>query len=387
MIFTNTGQINMTEQIWLLSDPHLLAESLHDDGPAFESMQDTTSGKKLTGQETDLRSFIELVCEKKPAALVVTGDLTFNGEFYSLKRFEELCAPLQKAGINLLVVPGNHDIDDSWACRFKGSERFAAKQISTTAWQTIFADTYQNSLSRDPSSLAYSYKIGYYRLLLLDSCIYAPLPTAASPVMGGNIAKGQADWIKRQLQEAKANDESVLAFLHHNLLVHNKVVFQNIVVDNYKAINAILKKGPVRAIFSGHSHAQNIVWGSYYPEISTSAFCMTDQGYGIATLDEHQLVYQRHRFSDEKTRRANYELLKNSIYRNMVAGKVDSEHRDQALRFLTQLHWQYFIGQPMTLVRKEVLHYLIKNKILPSAYLNSMLEGKKPADHWHAAVK
>lgn len=377
----------MTKQIWLLSDPHLLAESLHDDGPAFENMQDTTSGKRLTGQETDLHSFIGLVCEKKPAALVVTGDLTFNGEFASLQRFAELCVPLHAAGIKLLVVPGNHDIDDSWACRFAGNECFATKQVSPTAWQTIFAETYQNSLSRDPSSLAYSYRLGSYRLLLLDSCIYATLPTAAAPVMGGNVAKGQAQWLKKQLQEAKTAGEAVLVFLHHNLLVHNKVVFQNIVVQNYKQINAILKKGPVQAVFSGHSHAQNIVWGSHYPEISTSAFCMTDQGYGVADLGERTLTYQRHRFSDEKTRRDNYELLKNSIYRTMVAGKVASDYQDQALRFLAQLHWQYFIGQPPTLVRKEVLHYLIKNKVLPADYLNSMLETKKPADHWHAAIK
>lgn len=377
----------MTKQIWLLSDPHLLAESLHDDGPAFENMQDTTNGKRLTGQEDDLRSFVELVCEKKPAVLIVTGDLTFNGEFESLRRFAKICAPLKTAGIKLLVVPGNHDIDDSWACRFEGTKRYSAEQISPTAWQTVFADTYLNSLSRDPSSLAYSHKLGSYRLLLLDSCIYHPLPTAAAPVMAGNIAPGQAAWIRKQLAEAEQAGESVLAFLHHNLLVHNKVVYHDLVVDNYKAINAILKKGPVRTIFSGHTHAQNIVWSSAYPEVSTSAFCMTDQGYGIVDLDEHQLVYQRHRFSDEKTRRANFELLKNGIYRTMVAGKVADEYKDQALRFLDQVHWQYFIGQPTTLVKKDIMRYLVKNKVVSGVYLNSMLEPKKPVDHWHVQVK
>lgn len=43
---------------------------------------------------------------------MITGDLTFNGAKTSAKKFAELFAPLKKAGVALIAIPGNHDIFD-----------------------------------------------------------------------------------------------------------------------------------------------------------------------------------------------------------------------------------------------------------------------------------
>ena len=47
-------------EFWLLSDPHLIADSLHDFGPRFEQMQATSAGKDITYQETAPVSYTHL---------------------------------------------------------------------------------------------------------------------------------------------------------------------------------------------------------------------------------------------------------------------------------------------------------------------------------------
>lgn len=47
---------------------------------------------------------------KKPAAIIVTGDITFNGERVSAEKFAEIFKPLTHTQV--LVLPENHDIFD-----------------------------------------------------------------------------------------------------------------------------------------------------------------------------------------------------------------------------------------------------------------------------------
>jgi 3',5'-cyclic AMP phosphodiesterase CpdA len=88
---------------WVISDTHLIADSLHDDGQAFSQMQKTSQGKDLYYQETALSAFVRMAEEKKPAAIIVTGDVTFNGERVSAERFAEIFKPLTKTKLLVLL--------------------------------------------------------------------------------------------------------------------------------------------------------------------------------------------------------------------------------------------------------------------------------------------
>ncbi len=97
-------------EFWVISDTHLIADSLHDEGPAFSRMQKTSQGKDLYYQEVALTAFMRMAQRKKPAAIIVTGDVTFNGERVSAEKFAQIFKPLKET--KLLVLPGNHDIFD-----------------------------------------------------------------------------------------------------------------------------------------------------------------------------------------------------------------------------------------------------------------------------------
>lgn len=77
----------LNTEVWVISDTHLIADSIHDNRQAFSRMQKTSQGKDLYYQETVLKAFRKMAQEKKPAAIVVTGDVTFNGERVSAEKF------------------------------------------------------------------------------------------------------------------------------------------------------------------------------------------------------------------------------------------------------------------------------------------------------------
>ncbi len=87
---------DLNTEFWVISDTHLIADSLHDEGQAFSRMQKTSQGKDLYYQETALSAFMRMAQRKNPAAIIVTGDLTFNGERVSAERFAEIFKPLRK---------------------------------------------------------------------------------------------------------------------------------------------------------------------------------------------------------------------------------------------------------------------------------------------------
>ena len=47
----------LNTEVWVISDTHLIADSIHDNRQAFSLMQKTSQGKDLYYQETVLKAF------------------------------------------------------------------------------------------------------------------------------------------------------------------------------------------------------------------------------------------------------------------------------------------------------------------------------------------
>lgn len=283
---------------WVISDTHLIADSLHDHGQAFSQMQKTSQGKDLYYQETALSAFVRMAQKKKPAAIVVTGDVTFNGERVSAEKFAEIFKPLEET--QLLVLPGNHDIYDGWAREFRGKKQYYAGQISPRMWRNIFKASYKNAISMDDKSLAYSVQLNpNYLLILADSNDYGKEEATTAPATAGFLGREQRRWIKAQLQYASENNLQVIFCMHHNLYVHNPAVNKGYVVDDYRELHKLLAQYNVQLVFSGHIHAQNIM-SPHAPcpatEIVTSSFCSNDQGYGVVKVSPKEVSYTCHHF-------------------------------------------------------------------------------------------
>lgn len=293
---------NLNTEFWVISDTHLIADSIHDNGQAFSRMQKTSQGKDLYYQETVLSAFMRMAQEKKPAAIIVTGDVTFNGERVSAEKFAQIFRPLKDT--KLLVIPGNHDIFDGWAREFRGKKQFFAGEISPMFWKSIFSKSYRCAENKDNSSLAYSVQLNpNYYLLMLDSNYYGKEETTEAPHTRGAIGKKQLKWIEGQLKYASKNNLRPIIFMHHNLYAHNPAVDRGYVLDDATEIRRLCSRYNVKLAFSGHIHAQNIMppqGTTPTTEIVTSSFCSNDQGYGVVRIHQHHITYVRKTFNMNK---------------------------------------------------------------------------------------
>lgn len=283
---------------WVISDTHLIADSLHDHGQAFSQMQKTSQGKDLYYQETALSAFVRMAQKKKPTAIIVTGDVTFNGERVSAEKFAEIFKPLEET--QLLVLPGNHDIYDGWAREFRGKKQYYAGQISPRMWRNIFKTSYKNAVSVDDKSLAYSVQLNpNYLLILADSNEYGKEEATTAPATAGFLGREQRRWIKAQLQYASENNLQVIFCMHHNLYAHNPAVNKGYVVDDYRELRKLLAQYNVKLVFSGHIHAQNIMLPQDpcpATEVVTASFCSNDQGYGVVKVSPKEVSYTCYHF-------------------------------------------------------------------------------------------
>ncbi|CCI85569.1 PTS family maltose glucose porter, IIABC component [Lactobacillus pasteurii DSM 23907 = CRBIP 24.76] len=290
---------DLNTEIWVISDTHLIADSLHDNGQAFSRMQKTSQGKDLYYQETALAAFARMAEKKRPAAIVVTGDVTFNGERVSAEKFAQIFSKMTTT--KLLVVPGNHDIFDGWAREFHGKKQYYAGEISPRFWKMIFNKCYRIAESEDDSSLAYSVKLNsQYLLLMLDSNYYGKEETTEAPHTRGGINKEQLKWIEGQLKYASKENLRPIIFMHHNLYAHNPAVDRGYVLDNANELRRLCSRYNVKLAFSGHIHAQNILGPQDMTpttEIVTSSFGSNDQGYGVVRLHSRHITYIRKEFN------------------------------------------------------------------------------------------
>lgn len=366
LIFINIGLIEMISndlntEFWVITDTHLIADSLHDNGKAFKLIQDTSQGKDLNYQEVALTAFCKMANEKKPSAIIVTGDVTFNGELLSALRFQEIFSKLTDTKI--LLLPGNHDIFDGWARKFKDNQQLYAKQISPDNWQQIFTLSYDCALDKDNNSLAYSVQLNpQYLLLLLDSNTYGYKPASGAPKTAGKIGTKQLSWLKKQLEYAHSHHLRPLLFMHHNLYVHNPAVNQGFVLDNAPAIRQLCQQYNVKVVFSGHIHAQNIIGPQKLTpttEIVTSSFCSYDQAFGVVKVSPTSVRYDRKKFNMipflTKKQRQNYVLTHFHEYLKKIQLRNLSKNSDQkdpladrkfqpVNKLLIEMNYNYFTG-------------------------------------------
>ena len=399
---------------WVISDTHLIADSLHDDGQAFSQMQKTSQGKDLYYQETALSAFVRMAEEKKPAAIIVTGDVTFNGERVSAERFAEIFKPLTKT--KLLVLPGNHDIYDGWAREFHGKKQYYAGQISPRMWRNIFRTSYETAVSVDNSSLAYSVQLNPdYLLILADSNDYGKEESSTAPATAGFLGKEQRKWIKEQLQYASQNNLRVIFCMHHNLYAHNPAVNKGYVVDDYRELRKLLAQYNVKLVFSGHIHAQNIMSPQNScpaTEVVTACFCSNDQGYGVVKVSPKEISYTCHHFEmkDYLTdkEKQNWTLTHFHDYlENIQLGTISAElmqedlyrnHDDlksvrQMGRLFGEMNYHFFTGKNhivfdelQKLKKSEIYQRLISENPQYELYLQTLYD-TSVHDNLHVKIK
>lgn len=305
----------------LATDLHYQSAQAGDGGEAFRLFVERSDGKVIQYLPELLEAFLDEVIAEKPSALVLSGDITMNGERMN---HEELAARLkrvQDAGIQVLVIPGNHDINNHNGAVYYGAEKKAAPSIDGPGFYEIYHEYgYDQALSRDDSSLSYVYALDSRNwLLMLDSCQYEP-----DNKVEGRLKEETMAWADEQLAKAREEGVFVLPIAHHNLLAQSRMYTTQCAMDNNGEVIALLQKYDLPLFFSGHLHVQRIrnhksepgvPDGAYgIQEIITDALSIPPCQYGEVSWEEDGSISYATRAVDvsawaRKNNSANPELL------------------------------------------------------------------------------
>ena len=245
----------------LATDIHYLSPKLTDYGEAFQRLTEKDDGKVLryTPQLTD--AFFEEALEYRPDALILSGDLTVNGEKVNHQELAQKLAALQEQGVQVLVIPGNHDINNPNAASYIGEKKEAADPVTPQEFYEIYHSFgYDQAASRDESSLSYRYILDEtHWLLMLDSCQYEPYNK-----VGGKIGEETYAWIRQQYEEAEKAGAVMIPVAHHNLMGESRVYPTECAIEGGEELISILEEYEVPLYLSGHLHLQRIK--KYQPE-------------------------------------------------------------------------------------------------------------------------
>lgn len=276
--------------IFVMSDIHVMApELLVEKGSAFENYV-KTDPKLLEESGEVLQAIVDVVLEKKPDLVLIPGDLTKDGELLSHQLVVSLLKPVRTASIPVIVIPGNHDIDNPEGVYYQGDKTRPAERTSTQQFAELYADYgyARPETVRDPASLSYSCEpLEGLVLLCLDSNLYEEnlfVERGASTnynQTAGRIREATLEWMWQQADAARAAGKQVVAMMHHNAVEHydgQAMLQAPYVVRDYKKVAGGMMQHGIHLVFTGHQHLQDIA--QYRTATEGNADCLTDISTG-----------------------------------------------------------------------------------------------------------
>ena len=160
-------------RLMVVSDLHYLSPTLFESGRDYLVNLLQRGDGKVTQYSGELLSALTAEARhQRPDAVIVTGDLTFNGEKQSHLELAAAFSALRAEGIPVWVIPGNHDINNPYARAYVKYSISPEENVSPAE----FAEIYRDSLGvLDGGDMSYLVPLTEkIRLLMCDFSVYTP---------------------------------------------------------------------------------------------------------------------------------------------------------------------------------------------------------------------
>ena len=239
----------------IASDLHYQSPLMTDFGEAFQNFVRNDDGKVVEYVDSITDAFLAETAGKQPDALILSGDLTQNGEKVNHEELAKKLRLLESQGVPVVVIPGNHDINHPSAASFEGTEKKKADNINAEEFYSIYREFgYDEAMDRDENSLSYIYQADErYWLMMLDSCQYDP-----ENKIRGRIRKETLLWMEKWLERAREEQVMVIPVAHHNLLKESTLYPEDCTLENAVQVIDLLEQYGLPVYISGHLHLQRV---------------------------------------------------------------------------------------------------------------------------------
>lgn len=250
----------------VLTDIHYMhPDILRQEGKAW-SEYNWEECKLLKESQDIFNAVIDSARAVGPDFILVCGDMTKDGEVVCHQYVADAFRRLEKEiGTNVLIVPGNHDMNNPHSLYYDGDTTSPAETADETKFEQIYSDLgYSDAVARREGSLDYmAYPADGIAVICVDS---NEKNTPEKVLVQGGLNEVQVAWISEMAMMARTDGRKVLMMMHHNLVdfYDNAQLIRgaNIANARYDYNNRMLIDdlcaAGVDVVFSGHSHMHSI---------------------------------------------------------------------------------------------------------------------------------
>ena len=410
LLLTSNNIHSQETKFAVISDTHIMAPALlKNRGDAFDNY--INNDRKMLLESPDLmQQAIDGIIEENPQFILISGDLTKDGAYESHKFFINQLSQFTNQGIVVLVVPGNHDINNPHAVEFDNEEKQRVRTVSKDDFSLLYAPFgYSKAIARDSQSLSYVYQLNdSIRILALDGCKYEQNDFDKDITRHDGVLKDATlNFIREQGIDAQSQGFRMIAFMHHGTIPHWKYqnkVMPGYVIDNWKQANKLFAKYNIEAVFTGHTHAHDVIAEKHKRrtvyDISTGSTVSYPNPYRIATIKGNQLNIETRFIQDFSTYQGqepfslhSKEFLESGfqhIILNMLPSKLPEDVKTETAAKLTKYMIENYEGDEKltdehqkeikTCAKSIKKHSRLWSKVF-KAVSNSLLTDSYPEDN------
>lgn len=261
------------------TDLHYLSPRINDKGETLQKLSNKGDGKVVPYSGEIVEAFLDQVIQAKPDLLVLTGDLTYNGEEASHEDLVTLLHGVEAAGIEVLILPGNHDISIPFAYEFRDGFAWETNSVTYDEFYRLYQDFGRaEARLKDPSSFSYIREV--------SDKLWIAMVDVNTEKNVNRVSGETMSWLKESLAQANAKGVTVISGTHQNILVHNERFNDGYLIDNSSDLKKVLEENNVRYNLAGHIHIQHVTRNETgLSESVTGALSVSPHHYANLTID------------------------------------------------------------------------------------------------------
>ena len=337
-----SGSAFSESRLMVVSDLHYLDPSLYPDKDLFLQALQGGDGKITQYGEELLAALYQEILSVQPDALIVTGDLTFNGEKKSHTALAEWFGAVEDAGVPVWVIPGNHDINTPSPVSFANGAYQRTEPVTPETFAEIYADFLK------PGEAGFSYAAGISSDLWVVMTDVSWYQDQAQTF--GVFTDRHAAWLEGTLKRARDQGVRIVTATHHSLLRHTRFAQESFLMFGHEKMAELARQYGVKLNLSGHLHIQHIAQADGLSDAALGAFCIWPHRFALVTLgDDGTLTYDaaalHNRFLPEGFQEMSREWFA-GITRNKLAASLTGTGRENALMadYAARFNLAYFSG-------------------------------------------
>ena len=242
----------------VISDTHVfLDDHVGNRAEAYQAFDAMRAGRIVHFSETIFENSLNLIIEEKPDALIVPGDLSDVATTETHEKIAEYFKKVEDAGIEVFVVPGNHDVGiEGLGVSYENDVEEVIDCLDYDGFAEVYADFgYSQAIDRHESSISYAADMGEkYRIISVD---------AQRAREDAKLSDDLIEWTVAAINKTIEDGRIPVAFSHYSLVSHYGEVLTNFTAEK-SSVNdidyfreAVVEAG-LQYWFSGHMHASDI---------------------------------------------------------------------------------------------------------------------------------